>query len=290
MPEHGSLKIGRRRLAAELRRLRELASLTGDEVAEQLGWSGSKVSRIELNRTEVKSGDLSKLLDLYGVAGSQRADLLTLARAPRSKGWWEAYSDAVSAEYASYISLEAEATAALCWSPQIVHGLLQTREYARAVIASALDWMPTTPPGMIRQLVDVRLARQRDVTGKGLALSVVLDESVLLRTMGDAQVMRDQLEHLVTISRMPNVSVRVLPLAGFHPVSTGSFILLAFPPVLAMGPPADVVYVEQLRRSEVFADEETETYEYRLAFEQLTTESLDPGQSRALMARVARDT
>jgi transcriptional regulator with XRE-family HTH domain len=290
VPEHGSLKVGRRRLAAELRRLRELAGLTGDEVAEQLGWSGSKVSRIELNRTEVKSGDLSKLLDLYGVAESQRADLLALARAPRSRGWWEAYSDAVSGEYAAYIALEAEAETAWCWSAQLVHGLLQTREYARAVITSTLGWMPTTPPGTIRQLVDVRLARQRIITGGGLALSIVLDESVLLRKIGDAQIMRAQLEHLVSASRMPNVMIRVLPLTGAHPVGTGSFVLLAFPPIPGMGPPADAVYIEQLRRSEVFADEETETYEYKLAFEQLTTEALDPEQSRDLIARVARET
>jgi transcriptional regulator with XRE-family HTH domain len=287
--ERGSLKIGRRRLAAELRRLRELANLTGDEVAEQLGWSGSKVSRIELNRTEVKSGDLAKLLDLYGVAGSHRTDLLALARAPRSRGWWEAYSGAISAEYAAYIELEAEAESALCWSAQLVHGLLQTEEYALAVIAADLSWMPTTPPGTIRQLVEVRLARQRAVTSGGLALSVVLDESVLLRKMGTAEVMRAQLEHLVSVSRMPNVTVRVLPLAGSHPVGTGPFILLVFPPVLGTGPPADAVYVEQLTRSEVYADEEAEAYEYRLAFDQLAADSLDPEQSRELIARVASE-
>jgi transcriptional regulator with XRE-family HTH domain len=112
VPEHGSLKIGRRRLAAELRRLRELANLTGDEVGERLGWSGSKISRMELNRTEVKSGDLTRLLDLYDVGGTHRTELLALAQAPRSRGWWEAYADVISPDYAAYIELEAEAKSA----------------------------------------------------------------------------------------------------------------------------------------------------------------------------------
>ncbi|HUZ24037.1 MAG TPA: helix-turn-helix transcriptional regulator [Streptosporangiaceae bacterium] len=291
MPERGSLTIGRRRLAAELRRLRELANLTGDEVAERLGWSGSKVSRIELNRIGVKSGDLTKLLDLYEVGGTHRADLLALAKAPRSKGWWEAYSDIVMPDYAAYIELEAEAEGALCWSVQLVHGLLQTEDYARAVMESHVDWMPVTPSARLRRLVEVRMARQRRLTGdRPLALSVVLDQSVLLRNMGDKQVMRPQLEHLVNTSKLDNVTLRVLPLAGAHPLGTGSFTLLAFPAVLGIGPPADVVYVEQLARNEVYADEEAAAYEYRLAFDQLMTESLEPEESRELIARVARET
>jgi transcriptional regulator with XRE-family HTH domain len=290
VPEHGSLKIGRRRLAAELRRLRELASLTGDEVAGRLGWSGSKISRIELNRTEVKAGDLTRLLDLYGVHDrAHRDELLTLARARRSKGWWEAYSDVMPPDYAAYIELEAEAESALCWSAQVVHGLLQTEEYARAVMESPRHWMPTTSPGTIRRLVDVRLARQRIVTQSGsLRLSVVLDESVLLRQLGDPRVMSAQLDHLVRVSRLPNVTIGVLPLAGLHPVNSGSFALLVFPPVLDIGSPSDVVYVEH-ERNEFHVSEENEAHAYRLAFEQLATESLGPERSRELIARVARE-
>jgi transcriptional regulator with XRE-family HTH domain len=291
MPERGSLTIGRRRLAAELRRLRELANLTGDDVADQLGWSGSKVSRIELNRIGVKSADLTKLLDLYGVGGAHRAELLGLAQAPRSKGWWEAYADVVSAEYAGYIELEAEAETALCWSAQLVHGLLQTEDYMRAAMESHVEWMPVTPSGRIRRLIEVRLARQRLVTeDKSLNLSVVLDESVLLRRMGQARVMRRQLEHLLSVSGLPNLTLRVLPLAGTHPIGTGSFTVLAFPPVLAVEPPADAVYLEQLVRNEVYADKEDEVYQYRVAFERLTAGSLDPDQSRELIARAAGET
>lgn len=291
MPEHGSLKIGRRRLATELRRLRELASLTGEEVADQLGWSGSKISRIELNRTEVKSTDLIKLLDLYGVGGTQRTDLVALVQAPRNRGWWEAYSDAVDAEYATYIALESEAEAADCWSPQLAHGLLQTGDYARAVIEAHLAWMPTTPPAKVRRLVEVRLARQRVLSNQQLlSLSVVLDESVLLRQIGDRPVMRTQLEHLVRVSRLPNVTVRVLPLKGAHPLATGSFTLLAFPPILGIGPPSAVLYIEDLTRNHLYADEEADAdaqNTHRRAFDGLVSESLDPDQSRERIATVA---
>jgi transcriptional regulator with XRE-family HTH domain len=291
MPERGSLTMGRRRVASELRRLRELANLTGDEVAEQLGWSGSKVSRIELNRIGVKFDDLTRLLDLYGVGGTQRDELLALTKAPRSRGWWEAYSDVVTAEYAGYLELESEAVTALCWSAQLVHGLLQTEDYARAAMVSHVEWMPVTPSGRIRRLIEVRLARQRLMSERGsLALSVVLDESVLLRKMGQAQVMRKQLDHLVDVSRLPNVTVRVLPLDGAHPIGTGSFTVLTFPPLPGIEPPADAVYLEQLARNAVYADKEDEAYQYRVAFERLTTESLNPEESRERIARVARET
>jgi transcriptional regulator with XRE-family HTH domain len=290
MPERGSPKIGRRRLAAELRRLRDLADLTGEEVAERLGWSGSKISRIELNRTEVKAADLTELLDLYEVQGTHRADLVALSKIRRSRGWWSAYSDVMAPEYATYIELEAEADSALCWSPQLIHGLLQTEEYARAVIESNLGWQPNTPPGKIQRLIEVRLARQRIVTNSDtLRLTVILDQSVLLRQVGDAAIMRRQLEYLAMAAQLPNVTLRVLPLVGFHPVGTGSFSLLVFPPLLGVGPTSDVLYVEQLTRNEVFVDEEAEVYEYRLAFEQLAAEALTPEATRRLIA-TATDT
>jgi transcriptional regulator with XRE-family HTH domain len=289
--ERGSLSIGRRRLAAELRRLRELAKLTGDEVAERLGWSGSKISRIELNRIGVKAADLARLLDLYGVRGKHRSDLLTLAQAPRSKGWWEAYSDVIAADYAAYLELEAEAQSALCWSAQLVHGLFQTEEYARALMESHWRWMPVEPTGRIRRLVEVRLERQRQAMGgRPLTLAVVLDESVLLRRIGDAPVMRAQLGHLAEVAQHPNITLCVLPLAAAHPVGTGSFVLLSFPPVLGGEPVSDAVYVEQLTRNEAWVGEEALVYEYRVAFEQLAAEALDPDDSRQLIAAVARRT
>jgi transcriptional regulator with XRE-family HTH domain len=258
-------------------------------VAEQLGWSGSKISRIELNRSEVKSADLARLLDLYGVAEAQRAELLTLTRARRRRGWWEAYSEVVPPEFAEYIELEAEAETIRCWSPQLVHGLLQTRDYAEATIMAELSWMPLTPPGHVRQFVEVRVGRQRAVTEQTQELQVVLDESVLRRGMGGPRVMRDQLAYLADASQLANLCVRVLPLGGPHPVGTGAFILLSFSPMAGIGPPADVFYVEQLTRSELYTDREDEANTYRLAFGKLVADALDPDQSRDLIARTARE-
>lgn len=289
MPERGSLKIGRRRLATELRVLRELAGLTGEEVAGQLGWSGSKISRIELNRSEVKSADLARLLDLYGVAEAQRAEFLALTRARRRRGWWEAYSEVVPPEFAAYIELEAEAETIRCWSPQLVHGLLQTRGYAEATIMAEVAWMPLTPPGRVRQLVEVRVGRQRPVTEQAQELQVVLDESVLRRGMGGPRVMRDQLAYLAEVSQLPNLCMRVLPLGGPHPVGTGAFNLLSFPSVAGIGPPADVFYVEQLTRSELYTEHEDEANTYHLAFGKLVADALDQDESRDLIARIARE-
>jgi transcriptional regulator with XRE-family HTH domain len=292
MPEYGSPTVRRRRLAAELRRLRERAGLTGEEVAERLGWSGSKVSRIELYRTGVKTADLTRLLQLYGVSQGHQAELLALSREPRRKGWWEAYSDALPEEYAAYIVLEAEAVAVECWSAQLVHGLLQTADYARAIIEAHMDSTAGLPPGKIRQRVATRLERQQ-VLSRGerpLELSVVLDQSVLLRQVGDAAVMRAQLEHLLAVSEQPNVTISVLPLAGSHPIGTGGFVILHFLPLPGIGQSSDVVYVEQLSRTALYVEDEDEVHEYRQAFARLSGRSLDPGASREVIASAIRET
>jgi transcriptional regulator with XRE-family HTH domain len=289
-PEYGSPTVRRRRLAAELRRLRERASLTGEEVADQLSWSASKVSRIELYRTGVKTADLSRLLQLYGVSATHQAELLALAREPRRKGWWEAYSDALPEEYAAYIVLEAEAQVMQCWSPQLVHGLLQTADYARAIIGAHMDSTAGIPPSKIRQRVATRMERQEAIRREQpLGLAVILDQSVLLRQVGDAAVMHEQMEHLLQVSRLPNVSVRVLPLTGAHPIGTGCFTVLRFPPVPGIGQSAEVVYVEQLSSTALYVEDEDEVFEYRQAFDKLLEKSLDPERSRQMIA-AASDT
>jgi transcriptional regulator with XRE-family HTH domain len=290
MPEYGSPTVRRRRLAAELRRLRERAVLTGEEVAESLGWSASKISRIEHYRTGIKSGDLSKLLECYGVTDTHRGELMALAREPTRKGWWEAYSDALPEEYAAYIVLESEAETVECWSPQVIHGLLQTRDYARAVIEAHMWSTGSIPPGKIQQRVEARLTRQEAITGDPQrSLAVILDQSALIRRVSEAQIMRQQLGHLIEVSRLPNVRVQVLPLDGSHPIGTGSFVLLRFGPVPGIGQSPDVVYLEQLSRTALYVEDEDEVHEYRLAFQQLSEKSLSPDRSRELIAAIARD-
>lgn len=289
VPEHGSPTVRRRRLAAELRRLREKAELTGDEVAERLGWSPSKISRIENTRSGLRIADARKLLALYGVDDPHRNELLALAHEADRKAWWEAYSDALPSAYAFYIGLEAEARMSWEREVQIVPGLLQTEDYARAMIRRQEESTATIPPGEIEQRVEVRLARQRILTKEQpLELSVILDESVLTRRIGDGAVMRAQLEKLLEQADMPNLTLQVHPLEKPHSIGTDSFVLLQFDRAHET-PLHDVVYLETLSGG-IYIEKEGETHQYRLAFERLMTEALDPPQSKDLILKMIHNT
>ncbi|WP_252783604.1 MULTISPECIES: helix-turn-helix domain-containing protein [Actinoallomurus] len=287
MPGPGSGTVRNRRLATELRRLRERAELTGDDVADRLGWSASKVSRIENARQAPRLGDVRSLLDLYGVEGSYRDQLLQLARDAVRKGWWEAYSDALPEQYASYIGLEMEAEEILQWETQVVPGLLQTEAYASAVEQWSHS-IEVIPPSRVDARVETRLARQSVLKRETpLRLSLVLDESTLVRRYGDASVMREQLERLVELAELPNVTLQVLPLDGPHPIATGSFTLLQFPQVGGIKF-HDVIYIEHQNGCS-YLEEETETYRHRLSFERLSAEALPPAESVEMISRIARD-
>jgi transcriptional regulator with XRE-family HTH domain len=174
MPDYGSPTVRRRRLAAELRRLRDLSGKTGDQVAEELGWSPSKVSRYELARTGLKPPDVRKLLDLYQVDAPHRDELLALATEAARKGWWEAYSDTLPEEYAALIGLEAEASSASQWMVEGVPGLLQTEEYAREV-SSGYQRVAAIAPVQMERRLEARLARQQVLNrDPPFELSVVL--------------------------------------------------------------------------------------------------------------------
>lgn len=287
MPRPGSATVRNRRLAAELRRLRESGNLTGDDVAERLGWSASKISRLENARQAPRFADVRRLLDLYGVDGTYREQLLQLARDAVRRGWWEAFSDALPEQYASYIGLEIEAEAIWQWETQVVPGLLQTEAYAQAVEQRSHS-TEVIPPSRVDARVEARLARQDVLTREmPLQLSVVLDEALLLRQYGDAAVMADQLRHLEELSELPNLNLQVLPLEGPHPIATGSFTLLQFPLVGGIKF-HDVVYIEHLNGCS-YLEEETETYRHRLSFERLRAEALGPAESMERISRIARE-
>ncbi|WP_433329283.1 helix-turn-helix domain-containing protein [Spirillospora sp. CA-294931] len=269
--------VRQRRLAAELRRLREQRGLTGDEVAERLTWSTAKVSRIENARTGAKILDIRRLLELYQVNGPHQDELIALAHDAAEKGWWEEYRDLIGG-YPDYIAMEAEATAIRQWETHNIPGLLQTEDYAREVI-SGWNAIATTPPREIDRRVEVRMRRQSILTSShSLAgFAVVIDESVLRRRVGAAPVMRAQIQHLLSVMELPHVSLRVLPLNGPHPVMEGSFTLLEFAPVHDVIFP-DIVHTESLAVSH-FEDEMT-THMYRLAYQTLAEAALDHEQSR----------
>jgi transcriptional regulator with XRE-family HTH domain len=284
---YGSPNVRRRRLAAELRRLRERAGFIGEEVARLLGWSTSKISRLERAQTAVKRTDLRRLLELYRVDPRRREELLALAEESQPSGRLKAISARLPGVHAEFLNVEAEAESVWNWEPQIVPGLMQTEDYARAVM---LGWhsMFTEPPSEIERRVEARRLRQQALQrDPPLQLSVVIDESVLHRKLEEASIMRTQLQHIVEASRLPNISVRILPLKSDHPVAVGAFTYVKFPQLHDV-PLNDIVTFEHLTGTNQFEDQD-ETYKYSVVFRALEESSLDIEHSREELVRVANE-
>ena len=276
--------VRRRRLAAELRGIREGKGKSGDTVAHALRWSPSKISRYERARTGLRPREVERLLDYYQITGSRRALLLGLAEDAAQKGWWEEFADTLSEDYQQFIGLEHEATSMAIWHVDVVTGLLQTEAYARHIIASYSRVEPITP-GMIGRLVRVRMRRQQVLNREELQLSVVLDESVLRRRVGDDSVMYEQLQRLVHEADRPNLTLQVLPLDAQHTVFGESFVIFGFG-ADSDAMMQDVVSTEHMR-SGFSLEGERETYLHRIAFQMLADASLDPVASRALILETA---
>jgi transcriptional regulator with XRE-family HTH domain len=275
-----------RQLARELRRLRAAVGLNGREAAERLGWSASKVSRIETSRSGVSLQDLEQLLALYGADDDRAAHLRKLAPSARSKGWWDAYADALSSGYATLIRLESGSRALQCYCALIPHALLLTPDYLEHVILSG----PDRPlPVEVNRRMQICRRRQEvlspDHREQALQLSAVIDEAVLHRQVTnpdgsfDTAAKRDQLQWLIEIAAWPNVTIQVLPFtAGLTPVTAGSFSVLES--LATEGP--DVVYLENKTRI-FFIESETEVHGYSQQFQQLTTMALNPTDSLDLI-------
>ena len=277
--------VRRRRLAAELRAIRESRGKSGDAVAAALKWSPSKISRYERARTGLRPAEVERLLNYYNITGSRRELLLALAEDAAQKGWWEEFGDSLSEDYQQFIGLEHEATSIAIWHVDVVAGLLQTEAYARHIIGSYSKVEPVAP-GMIGRLVRVRMQRQQILDREGTELSVVLDESVLLRRIGDDSVMCEQLEHLAREAERPNLTLRILPLNTQHSVFGESFVIFGFG-TDSEAMLQDVVSTEHLN-SGFTLEGERETYLHRIAFQMLFHAALDPVASRALILDTAR--
>jgi len=280
----GSPTVRRRRLAAELRGIRESKGKSGDAVAAALKWSPSKISRYERARTGLRPREVERLLDYYQITGPRRTLLLGLAEDAAQKGWWEGSADSLSEDYQQFIGLEHEAASMAIWHVDVVTGLLQTEAYARHIIGSYSRVEPM-PPGMIGRLVRVRMRRQQVLNREGLHLSVVLDESVLRRRIGDEAVMYDQLQRLLQEADRPRMTLRILPLNAQHTVFGESFVIFGFRDD-SDAMLHDVVVTEQLRNS-VTLEGERETHLHRIAFQALSDAALDPATSRALILETA---
>jgi transcriptional regulator with XRE-family HTH domain len=276
--------VRRRRLAAELRGLREAKGKSGDAVAAALRWSPSKISRYERARTGLRPREVERLLDYYQVTGPRRTLLLALAEDAAQKGWWEEFADTLSEDYQQFIGLEHEATSMAIWHVDVVTGLLQTEAYARHIVSSYSRVEPIAP-GMIGRMVRVRMRRQQVLNRDGLQLSVVLDESVLKRRVGDDLVMYEQLQRLAREAERPNLTLQILPLDAQHTVFGESFVIFGFgadsDAILQ-----DVVSTEHMQ-SGFTLEGERETYLHRIAFQMLAEASLDPVASRAFILETA---
>lgn len=257
--------------------------MTLDQAAERLGWSRATLGRMETAVRRIKPAELQRLLDTYGVDGHRRYDLVELARGARERGWWDTYTDTLPEAYATYIALEAEARSLRAYDALVIHGLLQTEEYAREVIRAGM--MQLAPESEVERRVEVRLARQVLLTERvpPVELWCVIDENALRRMIGGPEVMRAQYARLAEASAWPNVTLQVLPYAvGAHPGVAGTFAILEFPERYM----PDVGYIEALN-SALYIEDDTQVHAYSLVFNRLVAEALGIGESAAMLRALA---
>lgn len=276
--------VRRRRLGSELRRLREARSIKLEEVAEQLGLAASTLSRIETGKAPTKTAYLTALLEMYGVTDpAQRQVLLDMAREGHRKGWWAIYDDVLPTGFGIYVGLEAEAAGLRVYETQVVNGLLQTPDYARAVLREVHK---KDSPEQLRRLAELRLKRQEVLDREDPPdLWLILDETVIRRTIGGSEVMADQLKHLVEASQWPNVTLQVLPISsGAHPALMGPFSILEFP---ERGDP-DVVYCDSWG-GPIYLEKDKDVRACTEAFDRLRAAALSPGDSVSLAEQVASE-
>jgi transcriptional regulator with XRE-family HTH domain len=285
-PGDGTPALRRRRLAAELRYLRQQSGMTVEAVAKNLSWSKSKVSRYELARGGFNPSDVERLLDIYTVEGKHRKQLLTLAREATKMSWWVAYSDYLTEERLTLIGLEAEATSLLQWQINVIPGLLQTEQYARKILLGSQNVRPISP-AIIERHVQMTLLRQQVlIRNPPVELRAIIDESVLRRQIGDHATMYSQLQYLAEVATLPNVTLRVMPLNGPKSLPLESFSIFRFGQADEIQL-LDVVSTETLR-NDLYIEGEIDTHEFNLVFGHLIQESLRPDESREFILRTAQ--
>jgi transcriptional regulator with XRE-family HTH domain len=281
--EHPSPIVLRRRLGNEMRRLRDAKKLTVEEVGKEMEWSRSKVSRMETGQGVMKGYEIEVLCDLYGASAEQRAALVQLGRQAKERGWWKGYRDAMPDWFEVYLGLESHARTISAYQAEFVPGLLQTEDYARAVLrVGRMD----NSVDAVNRLVELRTARQARLPVESIPRYwAVLNEGVLRRLVGGPGVMRAQLLKLAEIAEGCNVTLQVVPFsAGAHAAMDGSFVLLQFD----AEDDRDVAYLETINGS-LYLDKDPEVERYRLTFERLVASALSPTESAALIAAAAKD-
>ena len=266
-----------RRLAAELRSLRASSGLTRETIVERTGINAATLYRIEHGRVRPQTRTLRTLLDLYGVDEEHQAELVALLRDARQRGWLHAYQSELPEHYTTYIGFEGEAQSVWNYESLFVPGLLQTEDYARAVIRGGL---PQASRDEVERRVEVRMERQAVLRNDNpLNLWSIVDEAALRRQVGGPEVMQAQFRHLVEVSELPHVTFQVIPFgAGAHPGMPGSFILLQFGDAAI----PDVIYVDTMA-GELFLEEVADVRRYKLVFEHLRAVAASPEASLSLV-------
>lgn len=276
-PGGGSI-VRRMLLGAQLRRLRDSRGISREDAGYSIRASESKISRMELGRVSFKERDVADLLTLYGVTEEgERLAMLGLVREANAAGWWHGYGEVMPTWFQTYVGLEESAALIRTFEVQFVHGLLQTEEYARAVVRRGMQGASTSD---VEKRVALRLERQKNLVSEHAPdFHVVLDEAALRRPYGDREVMRGQLEHLIDISQRPNVRLQIMPFRlGGHSGESGAFTILSFPE----SDLSDVVYLEQLT-SALYLDKHEDVAQYERALKELQQESPGPDESRDLL-------
>jgi transcriptional regulator with XRE-family HTH domain len=277
----GSPTVRRIVVGGQLRRLREACGISREAAGGAIRGSHTKISRMELGRVGFKERDLTDLLTLYGITDeTERAELLELARQANAPGWWHQYSDLLPDWFETYLGLEQSAQVIRGFETQFVPGVLQSPDYIAAVVRLT---HPDDPAAEIQRRVDLRLRRQQILTrADPPAVWVVIDEGALRRPFGGVDVLRDQLQHLITVSKWPNVTVQVLPYsAGGHAAAGGAFSMLRF----AEPDLPDIVFLEQLT-SAVYLDKRRDVEHYHGVMDRLSMQAATPQATTVLLTEL----
>lgn len=277
-PEHGGVTVLRILLGTQLRRLREEAGISREAAGEAIRASHAKISRLELGRVGFKERDVADLLTLYGVVDeADRAEWLRLVARANEPGWWHRYGDVLPGWFELYLRLEQAASVIRTYQVQFVPGLLQSPDYARAVVLAGHG---SAGAEDIDRRVHLRITRQKLLTEPGAPrLWAVIDEAALRRRFGSRRVMRAQVEHLLTMTEIPTVTVQVLPFhAGGHAAGGGAFTILRF----AQRELPDVVYLEQLTGA-VYLDKRADVECYLEVMDLVCVQAETPTASRDLL-------
>lgn len=271
-----------RRIARTLLNWRESRNLKGAEVAARAGWSTAKQSRLENATQPIQPAEVVTLALIYGIPEDERDSVFNSCLTAQRQGWWDAVGkDALVEDFVGYVELEAEATTVRTFKIDLIHGLLQTADYA---VAIGEAYLPQAAAKVKRERVEARVKRQERLTSENpIQVEAVLAEGALRTRVGGPEVMRQQLERLIELAKLPNVDLRVIPAAGAYPAMGTPFSILSF----ASGY-SDVGYIELLGKG-IYLEEPEDLEPYRINFAGLQGVAWSSRKSRTLIAEIARD-